>query len=306
MGVIRYFVTSLIFLLPAIAPAQSIYGVSIDTSRLRGTSGKLIFDITSNMPLTNRADVLNFYTDGVTGLPQTAGNLVAGDLIQNVQPAKLTRMKANTFFTELALPFETFGDEISFTLNVSETAPLPGRLPDEFALYLVDANGHPLMGRSGSTGGLPAMSVTVTGQRGGTLQDYEYRGQPTDSAGDSAETDAARSPVAQAGPAKMRIIPAWTPDNPAALANAATFEGILTEYCNRRCAGEKTCTGGAFGINLNRGDIFYSFDDVGNLKAQVAIVDRGGNPLTEGQFGRVKVTGTLSNSVLTVLQISFE
>ena len=282
--------------------AQSIYRVSIDTSQIRGTSGTLVFDITSNFPLTNRVDVINFSTDGSVDLPQTQGELVTGDLIQRLNPARITRIKANTFFTELALPFTAFGDSITFALNASETGPLAGRPPDEFSLFLLDQDGHAL-GTANRRSGQPNFSITITGARGGEIDTGTGRGsgvaEEKGGAG-SGEGRGARQPEVP-----VAITPAWTPDDPASFESAQTYEGDLTEFCNRRCKGEQICTGGAFGIAQPDGG-FYSFDDIGNLKAQVALVESGQNPLVEGQWGHAKVVGILKDSVITVREISLQ
>ena len=283
--------------------AQSIYSVSIDTSQVRGTAGTLVFDITSNFPLTNRVDVINFSTDGTLDLPQTQGDLVTGDLIQRLNPARITRIKANSFFTELALPFTTFGDSITFAINASETGPLAGRPPDEFSLFLLDQEGRTL-GAANRRSGKPNLSITITGARGGEID----TGKPARGSGlaeekggaDSGEERGARQPDVA-----FTITPGWTSDDPSVFQNAQTFEGDLTEFCNRRCKGEQICTGGAFGIAQPDGG-FYSFDDVGNLKAQVALVEGGQNPLVEGQWGHAKVVGILKDSVITVREISLQ
>ena len=285
----------LLAILPGSALAQSIYGVSIDTRRIHGSSGKLVFDITTNTPLTNRFDVVNFSTDGTIGLPETQGELVAGDLIQNVRPAKFTRIKANTFFTELVLPFTAFGDEISFTLNLSETAALDQRPPDQLSLYLLDSEGRTMAGNGVS--GDPNIVITVTGQRGGRLQVFD-RSKDTG----RSEAEDMMAPNRPQEPVRISVTPAWTPDDPTLFQNATAFVGTLQEFCNRRCAGEAVCTGGAFGLSIDD-NTFYAFDDVSNLKAQVALVGNGENPLKEGQFGRAKVVGILSNSVLTIRDI---
>jgi Flp pilus assembly protein TadD len=101
----------------------------------------------------------------------------------------------------------------------------------------------------------------------------------------------------------VQVTAGWTPDDPSLFQNAQIYEGDLTEFCNRRCKGEKICTGGAFGIAMKDGS-FYSFDDAGNLKAQVALVESGQNPLVEGQWGRAKIVGVLQDSVITVRQVS--
>jgi hypothetical protein len=277
---------------PGVGSAQSLYNVSIDTSRVRGSPGRLVFDITSNQPLTNRTDLLRFTTDGLTDLPQTLGGLVTGDVIQGLSPAPFTRMTASTFLTELTIPFIAFGDSVSFGVNVSETPPRAQTPPDEFSFYLLDSAGSSLAGERGK----PDFSVTITGQRGGTL-----------TLGSGAVVSRGRTPeAAEPGgrsQAAVTVTQAWTIDDPALTKLAQPFEGTLTEYCNRRCAAETSCTGGAFGVAVDS-DTFYAFDDIGNLKAQVALVESGVNPQTEGQFGHAKVVGVLnSNSVLTVLSV---
>jgi len=279
--------------------AQSLYSVSVDTTQLRGSAGKLVFDITSNYPLTNRVDVINFTTDGTTGLPETQGDLVTGDLIQGSNPARITRIKANGFYTELALPFTAFGDIISFGLNASETGPSGDRPPDKFSVYVLGADGRVLGGTRSARDGAPNLSITITGARGGVLETAKAeRAAALNEQFDDQEAAVTRSTV------RFNVTSDSTADDPALLQNSQIYEGDLTEYCNRRCKGEKACTGGAFAIAI-KDDSFYAFDDVGNLKAQVAIVESGQNPLVEGQWGHVKVVGILKDSVLTVREISF-
>ena len=283
---------------PGVGFTQSLYNVSINTSRVRGEPGKLVFDITSNQPLTNRADLLRFTTDGMTDLPQTIGGLVTGDVIQLLNPAGFTRISASTFLTELTIPFLAFGDSVSFGVNVSETPPGPQTPPDEFSFFILDPAGSSLSGDRGK----PDFSVTITGQRGGALAlgtgVVVPRGTTPDAEASEDSSQAGRRPLVA-----VTVTPAWTTDDPTLNKQAQTFEGTLTEFCNRRCAGESTCTGGAFGVALDS-DTFYAFDDIGNLKAQVALVESGVNPQTEGQFGRAKVVGVLNNNlVLTVLSV---
>jgi len=283
--------------------AQSIYGVSIDTTKVKGTSGKLIFDITSNFPLTNRVDVINFSTDGTIGMPQTQGGVVSGDLIQHLNPAKFTRLKANSFFNELSLPFIAFGDQVNFTINVSETGPHDGNPPDEFSVSLLDKNGRSL--GTTSQDWKPDLAVTITGERGGAL-DVSWQGRRPRTPGRMPDVISNRGlNIGLRNPAVIfTVTPAWTPDDPALYQNAKILEGTLTEFCNRRCANLETiCTGGAFGLVADD-NTFYPFDDLGNLRAQVALVDIGQNPLKEGQFGRAKVVGIVKNSILTVREIS--
>jgi len=294
---------TLILLFSAGGFSQSIYSVSIDTTSVRGNRGTLVFDITSNYPLTNRFDLINFSTDGITGLPQTQGEFTTGDIIQGLNPARFTRIKANSFFTELALPFIEFGDSISFTMNVSETAAVDGRPPDEVSLYLLDQQGRAL-GTAHGRDGKPNLSIPITGERGGKLE----ISSPGPGRGREPLSNTIEVPAIVGAPrtkVPFDVTAGWTADDPALDRNAKTFEGDLTEYCRRRCKGEKICTGGAFGIAVNE-DVFYAFDDVGNLKAQVLLVEGGKNPLIEGQWGRAKVVGILDpdTQVLTVRSIS--
>jgi hypothetical protein len=79
------------------------------------------------------------------------------------------------------------------------------------------------------------------------------------------------------------------------------IQGVVGLRERRRCAGEVICTGGAFALTV--GDDRYPLDEIGNLKAQVAIVDQGKDPRLEGPLGRAKVTGVLNGPVLVVQRI---
>jgi hypothetical protein len=277
-------------LLPSLCPGQSLYGISIDTSRAQGLGGKLVFDITSNTPLTNRFDIINFKTDGLTATPETQGYFILGDLIQDVRTAPFTRVYGDDFFMELSVPFVAFGKLTTFTVNVSETRPFRHRPPDEFSLYVLDENGNSL-GTTDGGGSTPNLSVTITGRRGGTPQISQEH---------SDEQRSESRPYVH-----VSVTPLWTPENPSFWNNARQFEGTLTEFCNRRCAGTTSCTGGAYGIKIDE-NTFYSFDDVGGLKAQVALVKKGINPLREGSFVHAKVIGVLNKTTLTVREVKID
>jgi hypothetical protein len=284
-------------LMPAASlPAQSVYYVSIDTSGVQGSGGKLIFDITSNRPLTNRVDIINFVTDGMAALPETQGDLVSGDLILNQTTAKFTRLKAYGFFTELALPFRSFGTRINFVLNASENGPRPGGSPDEFSLFLLDENGRPLGSTKRGDWG-PIMTVEITGERGGKLN-ISRQGQRRSRIGEPYQ------PVNDTPGIAFNVTPGWAPDKPDLSQKVITVEGTLLEFCNRRCDGLIICTGGAFGIIAGETTL-YTFDDVSNLKTQVMLVNEGKNPLGEGQLGRARAVGVLQGSTLTVREITF-
>jgi hypothetical protein len=149
-------------------PATS-YDVTIDTSGVRGTAGKLAFDFTSNNIGTNHVDILNFSTDGTLGLPETEGGLVEGDIILGANPAHHTRIHDGFFFNELIVNFTSFGRTITFTVQLTETASPAGQLPDEFALFLLDTSYRPLFATSDPSGADALFSICVTGAAGGDL-----------------------------------------------------------------------------------------------------------------------------------------
>src|SRR5262249_6947079 len=103
----------------------------------------------------------------------------------------------------------------------------------------------------------------------------------------------------------FNVTPGWEPDAPNLFDGAVSLEGTLLEFCNRRCDGLEICTGGAFGIVLDNDDTLYKFDDISNLKTQVALVNEGKNPLREGQLGRARVVAVLKDSSLIVRDITF-
>ncbi len=149
--------------------AQTVYSVSIDTSAVSGTAGVLAFDLTSNDGGMNQVIILNFSTDGVLGLPETEGGLVAGDLILGLNPAPLTRIHDKFFFNALGVRFMSFGTKIAFTLQLSQNPPDPSQLPDEFALYLLDVSELPLFGTSDHLGSNALFSICITGEAQGRL-----------------------------------------------------------------------------------------------------------------------------------------
>ncbi len=162
-------VTALLVLgLTSPALALTTYNVTIDTSAVSGTAGKLAFDLISSIGF-NHADILNFSTDGTLGLPETEGGLVTGDLILGINPAPFTRIDAEFFFNEIAVIFKSFGKKITFTLQLSEVPPGAGQLPDEFALFLLNAAGLPLFPTSDPSGANALFAIDITGVPGGKL-----------------------------------------------------------------------------------------------------------------------------------------
>lgn len=169
-GWLTLLVTLLGLSLTSPAFSATTYDVSIDTFAVEGSTGQLAFDFTSNNGGANKVDILNFSTDGTLGLPETQGGLVEGDLILGLNPAPFSRINDQFFFNELVLHFVSFGKSITFTLQLTENSPGSGQLPDEFALFLLNASGRPVFTTSDPLGPNALFAITIPGVPGGTLE----------------------------------------------------------------------------------------------------------------------------------------
>jgi hypothetical protein len=270
------------------ARSQSAYSIVIDTSAVEGKAGRLVFTLASNSPRTNRADIFHFGTDATIGLAETHGGLVAGDLALGSFPAPFTRIAGGHFLNELELPVESFGTRTQFIVDVSESGP-GGELvvPDKFAFYLLDSEGNSLA--RGVEAGDPHFTILIDGERGGVLDVL-------------GRTAAKRQKLAvdrrEAG-VDISISPIWITREEENALPALSFEGEMVEFCTRRCVGEEGCSGGEFGVTMPDGKILR-FDDLGNLKARVALVEKGLDDVRV----TVRVSAVpLSNTVLRVRAI---
>ena len=217
------------FLATLPASGQSAYQIVIDTSNVAGQPGKLSFDLTSNRLRTNRADIVNFSTDGTLSLSETQGGLVSGDLIAGKMPAQFTRIGGNEFFNELLLNFDRFGQRITFSINVSESRS-GDSVPDQFAMYLLDSEGRSLTrARHGAGRGNPNFTVTITGERGGDLAIYD-RTIDKGRRGKIHADDPERQAIAD-----FTITPIWISVEEENKLPVTEIEGELEEFCTRRC-----------------------------------------------------------------------
>ncbi len=176
-GLRMMFSLLLLLIIPLAASAQSTYQVTIDTSNVNGLAGKLAFDFTSPNAASNTINILNFSTDGTQGLPETAGALVNGDIILGLNPAPFTTMVDasfgnNFFFTQLVVVFESFGDEITFTVVLTENGTGAGGIPDQLAVFLLHETDLPLIGSSDPLATHALFAVTVTGAGGGEVSTF--------------------------------------------------------------------------------------------------------------------------------------
>lgn len=157
-----------------VAFGQDVVSVSVDTSVLNGTSGKLVFDFINNNPGdANNVQVSAFAAPGATlGPPAIQGGPVSGDLILGLNPAPLTVINSNFFFNELSVNFASFSNKVTFTVQVSKTGPPAGSPPAQFAFFILDSSGTPLFPTSDPLGADALFTIDVTGAAGGVLNTF--------------------------------------------------------------------------------------------------------------------------------------
>lgn len=152
--------------------ALSVFDVAIDTAALTGTPAQLAFDLTSSDLATNDATITGFTTDGSLGTASTTDGPVTGAL------PGTTTIADTALFNEL-LQDLTLGNTIAFTLTLTENRT-GGGLPDQFALFLLDAaSGMSLVSTSDPTGANALFAVDITGAACGDLQVFSSTSRVT-------------------------------------------------------------------------------------------------------------------------------
>lgn len=170
------FAASLAFVLWAIplpASATALH-FTLDTPALAGASASLAFDfLDGDGVVNNTITISDFATDGTLGVVSTLGG-ASGTLI----PGPVT-LSDTDFFNEF-LQSLTLGTTLSFTLNLTEQAPV-GPFADAFSFFLLDASGWlPLLATTDDPD--PAFSA-------GTLFQVDIDGSPTGALQVFAPTD---------------------------------------------------------------------------------------------------------------------
>jgi len=157
--------------LARVAFAQSVVSVSVDTSAVSGTSGKLVLDFTNSNPGDgNNVQIRSFAAPGATlGLAQTQGGLVSGDLILGLNPANFTFVDSDFFFNEVTVNFVKFSNKVTFTLQTSEIGPPAASPPAQLAFFILDSSGFPLFPTLDPLTANALFSIDVTGTSGGAL-----------------------------------------------------------------------------------------------------------------------------------------
>jgi len=151
----------------------SQYQVTIDTSLVQGKAGALSFDFTSNDPFTNSVSILNFTHDGVTGLPETQGGLIIGDIILLLNPAPFTFIQDGSFFNHLSVPFTSFGTSVTFVVQTTEVPPFTSDLPDEMSLFILGTDNQVMFETTDPLGANSIVSLCIDGTSTGILNVFE-------------------------------------------------------------------------------------------------------------------------------------
>ena len=151
------------------ANAQSAYSVSINTAGLSGTAGRLTFDLVGQNSVNphNTITISQFATDGRLA---AGGNANQGGATGDLSgPVTLS----NTAYFNESARGETFGNQISFNLNLSENYVGPAS-PDQFSFFLLDSTGQQsVVSTSDASGANALFTVDITGQKGGNVTVFD-------------------------------------------------------------------------------------------------------------------------------------
>ena len=151
--------------------ADAIFNVSINTSAIAGTQGKVAFDyLVNDPPSGHHLEILNIVTNSKTAaLPETEGGLVEGNVIlppYTTPGAPLSgfpgfaEIGGGSFFNELILNL-TFGTSLAFEVHVPEY--LISGIPDQFSLFLLNSAYLPMFPTSDPTGANALFVVDILG-----------------------------------------------------------------------------------------------------------------------------------------------
>lgn len=133
-----------LFLLWGVASQAAPVLVTLDTHLLAGSHARLAFDLVDGGPAANSLQISAFASDGVLGASSAEGG-VSGQL-----PGQLS-LNDSAFFNEYVQELE-FGNWLSFVFDSSDLGNGGGFLPDGFSLFVLDAQGQPLLSTSDPTG----------------------------------------------------------------------------------------------------------------------------------------------------------
>jgi hypothetical protein len=286
LWVINIFSILLLLSLSLVSFGQDVLSVSIDTSPLNGTPGKLVFDFINNNPGDgNNVKISAFSAPGATfGPAGTQGGPVSGDLLHSLNPAPLTTINSNFFFNELSVNFSSFSNNVTFTLQVSEIGPPAGNPPAQFAFFMLDSSGFPSFPTSDPLGADALFTIDATGAVGGTLNTFSpARFIPPNSIHISVPGADTVPPVSVATASPTANPAGWNNTNVAITINSTDDpSGSGVEEIDFSLAGAQTgsgkVTGSSATVTISAEGIttltFFAIDNAGNQEAPNTIIVR--------------------------------
>jgi hypothetical protein len=109
--------------------------------------------------------------DGRSRAVEFVGGPASGTLLQALAPTDTVRLADDSFFNQLAVPFDSLGTYIRFNLEVSETTGSPSPVPpDAVAFLLINSASGAAIPSADPFGSNALFGATVTGMSGGELE----------------------------------------------------------------------------------------------------------------------------------------
>lgn len=130
------------------------FNVSIDTTALSGTDATLVFDLTDGDGVYQNTALMSGFNSDVFG------------------PGVSVSLPETSFFNEATLNF-TLGNLINFNVALSDLFNAGGSFPDNFSVFLLDAQGLiSLLSTTDPTSSNALLGYDITGAVPGNLQSY--------------------------------------------------------------------------------------------------------------------------------------
>lgn len=150
--------------------AATLIDVTVNTAQCAGGGAELVFGFVSGGASSNTAQVINLATDGQRGARRWRGGPVVGSLVGGGGPPYEATIQALGFDNHLIVPMTNLGTNISFSVELTEMGPSGGGIPDQFAFYVLNADGSTVIPTVDPTGADAVFAVGVTGAAGGALE----------------------------------------------------------------------------------------------------------------------------------------
>ena len=149
--------------------AATAYHVRLTPSNTGGLAGRVALDLTSSDEVENTVTIHDFAHDGTAQSVVFEGGPVSGDLLFGSNPAASTTIEDQYFFNEIGVPFQAFGGQITFSVELTENPPALLGPPDEASFYMLRSSDLTAYPTSDDLGTGALFVIDVTGQAGGDL-----------------------------------------------------------------------------------------------------------------------------------------